>query len=447
MAPSNTPDPASAEGKPSGAPGQFRRDPVYERWRWQIFAITWLAYAGLNLTRKSFPVVKSQLGAGTAIGLTTAQMGWIDGSFLAAYAIGQFFAGSAADRLGVRKVALAGMVCSAAVGLAMGSASTAAGFAAWYLIQGFCQATGWAPLLKNMGEFFSRRERGTVMGLWCTNYAIGGMAASALAGVAGEAFGWRFAFFVPALGLLIVACLFFIFQRNRPEDVGLPAVELYHCEGAPAPREFSAPAKENRKQGNVIGEIVANPMILVLGMAYLFVKPARYLLLFWAPKYLSDRLGVGMAESGILSGVFEVSGPFAIVLAGWASDRFFGSRRVPLSIVSLALLAATFLMIDHLPHTRWALAGGLCVAGFLVYAPDMMIAGIAAVDFGTKEGAGRAAGFINGLGSLGAVAGGMLPGFALARWGWSGVFNVLAVLVLAAAILLAPKWNATPANQ
>jgi len=77
----------------------------------------------------------------------------------------------------------------------------------------------------------------------------------------------------------------------------------------------------------------------------------------------------------------------------------------------------------------------------------MMIAGIAAVDFGTKEGAGRAAGFINGLGSLGAVAGGMLPGFALARWGWSGVFNVLAVLVLAAAILLAPKWNATPANQ
>ena len=33
-------------------------NPRYERWRWQIFAVTWLAYAGLYLTRKSFSVAK-----------------------------------------------------------------------------------------------------------------------------------------------------------------------------------------------------------------------------------------------------------------------------------------------------------------------------------------------------------------------------------------------------
>src|SRR2546427_49090 len=40
----------------------------YERWRWQIFFITWLAYAGFYLTRKSFSVAKIELmkpGAGT----------------------------------------------------------------------------------------------------------------------------------------------------------------------------------------------------------------------------------------------------------------------------------------------------------------------------------------------------------------------------------------------
>src|SRR6185295_14923811 len=93
--------------KPGG-----QRDPVYERWRWQIFGITWLAYAGFYLTRKSFSVAKIGIGEGTAIGLTQVQMAWVDGAYLAAYAIGQFLWGIAGDKYGTRKVVLGGMLCS-----------------------------------------------------------------------------------------------------------------------------------------------------------------------------------------------------------------------------------------------------------------------------------------------------------------------------------------------
>ena len=34
------------------------RNTAYTRWRWQIFTITWLAYVGFYLTRKSFSVAK-----------------------------------------------------------------------------------------------------------------------------------------------------------------------------------------------------------------------------------------------------------------------------------------------------------------------------------------------------------------------------------------------------
>jgi OPA family sugar phosphate sensor protein UhpC-like MFS transporter len=54
-----------------------------------------LAYAGFYLTRKSFSVAKIGVGEGTAIGLTQAQLAWIDGGFLVAYAIGQFLWGMA----------------------------------------------------------------------------------------------------------------------------------------------------------------------------------------------------------------------------------------------------------------------------------------------------------------------------------------------------------------
>src|SRR5438067_11512163 len=112
----------------------------------------------------------------------------------------------------------------------MCSSSVAAMLILFSAFQGLCQSTGWAPLIKNVGAFFSQRERGTIMGLWCTNYAIGGLIASYLAGKFGEMFGWRFAFWVPALALVLVGILFVLLQRNRPEDIGLPPIEVYHGE-------------------------------------------------------------------------------------------------------------------------------------------------------------------------------------------------------------------------
>ncbi len=90
----------------------FGNNPRYERWRWQILTITWLAYAGLYLTRKSFAVAKVEMGEGTPIGLTTLQMSWIDGAYLTAYAIGQFVWGICGDKMGTRRVVLVGMLAS-----------------------------------------------------------------------------------------------------------------------------------------------------------------------------------------------------------------------------------------------------------------------------------------------------------------------------------------------
>src|SRR6185503_7324066 len=91
------------------SPRNRSRDPVYERWRWQIFAITWIAYAGFNLTRNSFAVAKVEMAGQPDLGLTPPKMAWIDGGFLFAYAIGQFLWGVAGDRFGARRVVLLGM--------------------------------------------------------------------------------------------------------------------------------------------------------------------------------------------------------------------------------------------------------------------------------------------------------------------------------------------------
>ncbi len=75
---------------------------------------------------------------------------------------------------------------------------------------------------------------------------------------------------------------------------------------------------------------------------------------------------------------------------------------------------------------------------------DSLVSATAAVDFGTRKGASTASGMINGMGSIGAIAGGTIPGFFKESWGWEGVFTFLAVSILLAGLLMIPKWNAIP---
>jgi len=424
-----------------------RRDPVYERWRWQIFGITWLAYAGFYLTRKSFSVAKIGLGEGTAIGLSQSQLAWIDGGFLVAYAVGQFLWGMAGDRFGPRRVILIGMFCSVIAAIAMGLSSTAIAFGVLFFIQGLAQSTGWAPLSKNLGNFFSRRERGMVMGLWCTNYAVGGLVASIYAGYVGQRWGWPYAFIAPALTLFAIWILFLLLQRNRPEDAGLPPIEVYHGEAPSSAEPSKTSGSDSSSSWDIIFEVLRSPVVILLCIVYFCLKPARYAILFWGPKYVNDKLGTGMAESGFLSAMFEFAGPFSVFLAGLISDRVFGARRMPVSVICLFLLSIVLYFMDDLPTNRWMLGGSLFLIGLLTYAPDSLVSGTAAVDFGTKRGASTASGLINGCGSVGAIVGGTIPGFFQEQWGWHGVFTFLAAAVLLAGLLLLPKWNAVPESN
>ncbi|MBI4326365.1 MAG: MFS transporter [Chloroflexi bacterium] len=434
-------------GRLQPTPRLFGDNRVYERWRWQIFAITWLAYFGFYLTRKSFSVAKIEIGEGTAIGLTQAQMAWIDGAFLTAYALGQFVWGVAGDKYGTRIVILGGMLCSVLTAVGMGVSSTALIFGLFFFLQGVSQSTGWAPLSKNIANFFSQRERGAVMGAWCTNYAVGGLVASIYAGYVGQRFGWRYAFILPAATLFVIWILFFLFQKNRPEDAGLPPIEQYHGEAPSVPGKPDALAGEADGSWQVILDVLKNPVVLLLAGVYFCLKPTRYAILFWGPKYISDKLGTGMAESGFLSALFELAGPIAILVGGVVSDRVFKARRMPVAIISLFALAVMIFFLDDLPATRFIFGATLFLIGLLTYAPDSLISGTAAIDFGTKKGASTASGLINGAGSIGAIVGGTIPGFFQKQWGWHGVFTFLAVAVLLAALLLLPKWNALPDSQ
>jgi sugar phosphate permease len=119
---------------------------------------------------------------------------------------------------------------------------------------------------------------------------------------------------------------------------------------------------------------------------------------------------------------------------------------MPVSVICLLLLSVVLYFLNDMPPTRWMLGSSLFLIGLLTFAPDSLISGTAAVDFGTRKHASTASGLINGCGSIGAIIGGTIPGFFWKQWGWHGVFGVLSGAVLLAALVLLPKWNAVPAT-
>jgi MFS transporter, OPA family, glycerol-3-phosphate transporter len=418
-------------------------------WQARVFVATWLAYAGFYLTRKSLSVAKVELKKPEVWGLSTETLATIDGGYLIAYALGQFLWGVLGDRLGTRRVVLAGIAGSVAVAVAMGTAASAASFGLLFALQGVFQSSGWAPLTKNMGEFFPRRVRGRVMGFWCTNFALGGMIAGVVAGVAAKQGGWRMAFLVPAAILAVIWGVFAWLQADRPEDVGLPSPESVSGDDEAVIVAGERVADEPEGAWQTIRDVVTSPTVLVISFVYLLVKPLRYLLMFWAPVYLNERLGTDVAESGMLGSLFDLAGPVGIVAGGWASDRLFGTRRFPVMAITLVAAGLALAALPWMPATRWSVGATLFVIGLLVYIPDSLASGAAAIDFGTRRGAATAAGMINGCGSLGGVVGGTLPGLVAATTAagetpWNPIFLTLAAGLVIAGVAVVPLWHRLP---
>lgn len=390
--------------------------------RFQIFWITWLAYAGFYLCRKNFSVIMPFLQNEAGIGKTA--LAGIIFAYSLCYALGQFLTGSLASRYSPRVVVTAGLVVSAFANLVMSADSTHAVLLGLGMLNGLAQASGWPGLLKTMAAWFEPRERGVVMGWWTTNYVLGGFLATVFASWLVSSGNWRQGFVMPALALLAVAAVFALLVRDRPEETA-PAV-----------------SGDGRRSFAGYGAVIRQPVAWATALTAFLVKVTRYSFLFWLPLYLSEHLHYRPDQAGYLSSVYELAGIGGALFAGYMSDRVAGSRRYP--VVSLMLGGLAVACLAHTGLARMGWIGSLAaisLIGFMTYGPDTLLQGAASQDTGGPEGAAAAAGMVNGIASLGQLVSPYLVAIAATRWGWDALFSCFVAVAMAGAALTALFWN------
>ena len=394
--------------------------------RLRVFLLTWVSYATYYFARKNFPVAKRTIQ--TELGISTAGLAAIDTGYLATYAVGQFAGGWLGDRIGSRRLVGYGMVASAFLIAAFGASSSASLFALFFGLNGFVQATGWPGNVKAMAAWYGPTERGAVMGFWSTCFQVGPLLATALAAYLLAHFGWRTAFFGPAVWVALVGIVVLLFLQEGPHE---------H-----EPLSMRPPKASRESVRAAAREALANPVVWLLGASYFGMKLIRYCIDFWLPYYLEKSLGYPRDTAAYVSTAFQFGGIFGAILVGWISDKLFPGRRGAIAAVCTVALAFALALYGRVaPMGLWTNFAAMALVGFFLFGPDALISGVAAQDLGGPLAAATVAGFINGCGSVGAIAQGALVAGVSSRFGWQAVFQALMLLAAVSSLALGAVWR------
>lgn len=408
---------------------------MYKHWRWRIFYSSFIAYVVFHLCRKNIAVALPSMGK--ALNMSNTELGILGSTLYVTYGIGKFINGVVADKSNVRTFLPTALILSAICNLCFvisaffitpGHVSffglPSATVLLWVLAffwgaNGWFQSCGFPPVAKSLSYWFSNSERGTKWSLWSTSHQIGVFSAVALSGFVIDKLGWQAAFYVPAIICVITGIWLFDRLRDKPQSLGLPDIEKYNNE--PVKTE-AKDEKEDVSYFQIFKEnILCNPIIWMLAIAYIFVYIIRFGTEDWLVKYLVEvkQNSLPMASAKLSS--LALVGSAGAILAGIISDKVYRGNRTPINIVFLICLILSLLAFasnnpaNHLMDYVYAAMIGMFTAG-----PQMLIGGLCAVESSSKKVASASIGFTGVFGYIGAALSSGGTGFVVDKFGWNG---------------------------
>ena len=398
------------------------------RWRLRVFVAITLGYTVYYLARTATSVSKDSMIGGGA--LSVGDLGLIDSVFLGTYAVGKTINGFIADHVSVRRLFATALLVSAVANIAFGLSSAFIVFLAVWALNGWVQSVGVPASGVVMATWFPPSELGTRYSVWSMAHHLGeGLAFILTSRLIVATGSWRAGYIGPGLVAFVAALVLYRALADRPAAVGLPA-----------PDRHSAPKQQRDAPPGVLQrEVLANPWILLCGLASGLVYVSRYAILNWGVYYLQHEHGYSLEQASTALSISPITGIAGTLLAGPTSDRLFGGRRVPVALgyglVLCGALAVFYSSSDSIA-IRIALAcSGFATGGLLVF-----LGGLLAMELTSKRAAGAALGVIGGFSYLGAglqsLASSRLieaghGSFAAAKWLWLGAPCAAVVLTLA----------------
>jgi len=387
--------------------------------------LLWIIYGAFYFCRTNISAAVP--GLQTELGFTKTQIGLILGGLKLAYGAGQFLNGQLAEQVSPRLLLALGMLCSAALNVVFGFSAGLYFLLFVWAANGYCQALGWTPVMRVVANWVPVARRGRAIGIIGTGYQTTAALTFVVAGWSAERLGWRGALWVPAAMLAAAAAMLFLL-KEAPAAAGA---------GRAAAGSGSTTLRNLRLT-------LANPALWLLALSLGLLNACRYGFVDWGLTHLKEARGIGVGRAALNYAILPLGGVAGAYLAGWASDRFFASRRAPVIAILLGALSILTLAYERLAASSaaWTVAL-LLLIGFTIYGPQVLLVGTAPADLSRGGTPAAAAGLVNFIGYLGAYSGDLLTGRLVDLHGWRAAVLAWAACALLAAAFAACLWPAT----
>ncbi|OPA89786.1 MFS transporter [Pseudomonas fluorescens] len=404
---------------------------TFDQYKWRaLIGVTFcylFYYTGRQTLGFAIPGIQHDYG------LSKYEIGWISATMLWCYAGGQFINGNLGDKLGGKRMMIAGAILSLGANWVFSF-----GHSFWFFMfawgaNGYFQSMGFAPGSRLLSNWWGVEHRGFVYGIYVGFSGFSSVLAFVLplAILGMMQLDWIWIFRLAPLSMLLGAIVLWFFVSERPEDKNLRSIER--------PDGNSAVAAEDALTSTQRYLIVLrNWRLYIAGFAIGFQNAARYALVVWVPVHF---LGLDWKTSSTLIDPkwITVALPIGMALGAlsnsWISDVVFHGRRYLAIVAYMILASATAMLMMFIPHASMLSIGLLFLCGFFVFGPASSFWALCPDIFG-RHAAGTATGVLNTMSYAFAGIGEPVIGHMIDTTGnTSIIFPVVAGLCMASAML------------
>ena len=401
------------------------------------YATFYMGRYNLNVSSKTmmdyFHLSKEQFGTIATAGFWT-------------YALSVMVNGPLSDRIGGKKAILIGAAGTAAVNLIIGllflsgwQTKIIVGMSLLYAVNQYFQSYGAMSIVKVNAPWFHVRERGIFGGIFGIMISSGYFLALTVGGWILAALPWYWVFIIPAAAIATMGVIDVFLVADSPAKAGFSDFDTEDATAHDADRD------QPIDWHHLVTRVFTNPIIVTLAVAEFCTGFVRQGLMLWFVPFLKEVHGVS-AGSFLFSvatiGV-TVGGIAGGLLCGYLSDRWFQSRRPPVTFIFYLGQIASLLVLGRAatPGLAAFMIGFTCMWIFGVHG---MLSGTASMDFGGTKGAATAAGILDGVQYVASGLTGFLLGHFLDRFGWGAWTYMIMPFSLIGALLMTRLWNESP---